>query len=35
LGPTGFGVVIKNSEGEIINIIAGNMGFDTSNSTDL
>jgi ribonuclease HI len=33
--PTGFGVVIRDRNGQIIHILAGNIGFNSNNSTEI
>jgi ribonuclease HI len=35
LGPAGFGAAIRNSKGEILHILAGNLGHNTNNAAEL
>jgi ribonuclease HI len=35
LGPVGFGVVIRDNNGQIKYIMAGNLGWDSNNSVEL
>jgi ribonuclease HI len=34
-GPTGYGAVIRNNKGEILHIVAGNIGYNTNNAGEL
>jgi ribonuclease HI len=35
LGPTGFGAILRNSNGEILHLAAGYLGFNTNNVVEL
>jgi ribonuclease HI len=34
-GPAGYGAVIHNNKGEILHIIAGNLGHNTNNAAEI
>jgi ribonuclease HI len=34
-GPTGYGAVIRNTKGEILHIVAGNLGHNTNNAVEI